>query len=194
MSDSFDIEIGIYPSSGAAYRAELRFTPPGGELKLPSGPARFDFLGLKALENEPQEYGTLLFESLFADRELRSWLDQALANAGGLDVPVRIRLVIPPGEAELHRLRWELLRDPRPGGGWVCTDEGRRFSRYLGGASWETVRLPDKRSLRALAAVASPGGLELAGVGLGCPQQAGEEGFSGEGGAVAGSHFSRVVE
>jgi len=41
-------------------------------------------------------------------------------------------------------------------GGWVCTDEGRRFSRYLSSTDWRKIQRPYKGALRALVAVANP--------------------------------------
>jgi len=95
IKNSFEIEIAIHSLENQLYPVELRFSQPGGGLQLHSGTAQFDFDRLRGLELDLKGYGKALFESLFGDGKLRSWFDQAIANAGGQDSPVRIRLVIP---------------------------------------------------------------------------------------------------
>ena len=74
------------------------------------------------------------------------------------DKRLRFRLLIGSNASELHRLHWEMLRDPQDGSP-LCTDENLLFSRYLSSFDWRPVRLQAKGNLRALVVISNPADL-----------------------------------
>jgi hypothetical protein len=100
-------------------------------------------------------YGKVLFKQLFAEPALQTAFDNALVAAAAKDQPLRVRLFVGPTAPQLHRLRWELLHDPRqikP----VWKGDRVYFCRYLSSSEWQPVELRPKESQRALIVVASP--------------------------------------
>jgi hypothetical protein len=170
---SADLEIGLHRTDKDEHLVELRVRMGPVDLSGGRGKAEFNIDALdraplaeqegRAVDATPPDgvprpltYGKLLFEQLFADKQLLGQFDKALVAAHASDQPLRVRLFIGPSAAPvLHRLHWELLHDPRqPGPLW----KGDRvhFSRYLSSSDWRPVQLRPRDVLRALVVVANP--------------------------------------
>jgi hypothetical protein len=153
-----DFEISLHRQDDDGYRLELRFSQPESEtdIRLPSPvQVQFDLDGLRALALDAAAYGRLLSQSLFANSEVQNLFAQARSQAQTQEVPLRLQLFIGPSAPELHRLRWETLRDPQDGSSFL-TGERVLFSRYLSSFDWRPVRLRPQAALRALVVIASP--------------------------------------
>ncbi len=166
MTDYTDLEIGLHRRDAGSYAVEMRFSRPDSEtdnrLLSATPTAQFDFDALLQHSLDDARYGQLLTDSLFADAELQGAFDKAhtIAQAYDPPLPLRIRLFIGPTAPELHSLRWETLRDPRPqADGTLLTSEHIRFSRYLTSQDWRPVRLRPQADLQALVVIANPGNL-----------------------------------
>ncbi|HEX8502234.1 MAG TPA: CHAT domain-containing protein [Pyrinomonadaceae bacterium] len=181
MEEYAELEVGLYRQQGTVYAVELRFQLPEqydqGKHEARRGYAEFDAQKLDQLKLDPEEYGRELTRSLFAHPLVSESYDRALTSAG--DLPVRLRLYVDPSAADLHNLRWELLRDPRHGSR-LLTSERVLFSRFLASTDWAAVQPRSKGRLRALVVVASSPQLNRQRrPGLGA---SGESGAAGEGG------------
>ncbi|MGZ3459111.1 MAG: hypothetical protein ACXU86_11485, partial [Archangium sp.] len=73
-------------------------------------------------------------------------------------VPLRLRLFIEHGAADLHAIHWETLRAPEDGTS-LLMDERLLFSRYLSSWDWRPVRTRSRGELRALVMIANPSDL-----------------------------------
>ena len=71
---------------------------------------------------------------------------------------LRLRLRLDATDADLHSLRWELLRDPEDDTP-LALNERVRLSRYLESADFTPLALPLRPDLRALVIVANPSDL-----------------------------------
>jgi hypothetical protein len=164
MNDHADLEISLRHHDLESYdvdlRVELRYSRSrrDDEIRVSRGRVQFDIPALQALTTDPQAYGSALSQALFADPSVRSEFEQARAVAQQSEMPMRLRLMIGPSARELHRLRWETLRDPQDDSP-LCTDETLFFSRYLSSRDWRAARLRAKGDLHALAVVANPADL-----------------------------------
>ncbi len=149
------------PSSGPppSYRVELHFIDPDPENQaqraLKRGETAIDLGALRQSELDPEEYGRKLTEQLFSDPIIRQEYFQAEAAVAGSERFLRLRLVVDPGAAELHGLRWELLRDPETGDP-LATSERILFFRFLTHQGWRPVRLRPRAEVKALIAVSAP--------------------------------------
>jgi hypothetical protein len=159
MTTDPDLEIGLARREGESFTLELRLNDPRDQqIRAPLRAAvSFDADQLRAQENDPAAYGRLLTASLFKSPEARSFFDQARARAA--ERTLRLRLLIDRSASDLHRLRWETLRDPQDDA-WLVIKENLLFSRLLASTSWEQVELRPKSELRALVAIANPSDLE----------------------------------
>lgn len=159
MSTCADLELTLHRHDAETYTVELRLTLPDSDadVRLDVRPAALDVDALRACA-DPVEYGRALTASLFADAALRAAFAQARAAAQSADLPLRLRLLIGPGAAELHALHWETLRDPEADA-LLSTGEQVYFSRYLSSADWRPVRLRPQGDLRALVVIANPADL-----------------------------------
>lgn len=160
MDKYADLEIGLHGRGGNNFIVEFRYRPPdsAAESRLGDGHANIDWNELKELAYDAGAYGQKLTDSLFADPSVRIPYEKARASADTLDAQLRIRLYIHPDASELHRIRWETLRNPRDGS-QLCTNENLLFSRYVCTPECRPVRLRLKSQLRALVAVANPSDL-----------------------------------
>ena len=166
MAEYADLELGLHRRDASSYAVEFRFSQPGNDADIRLGQgnpavAQFDFEQLRAHSLDAREYGQLLTQSLFADPALKSAFDKANASAQSLGVPLRVRLLVGPTAPELHRLRWETLRNglDKPNDQPLFTGENVTFSRYLSSLDWRPVRLRPKGVLRALVMIANPSDL-----------------------------------
>ena len=114
-----DIEISLLNSENSYYSVDFRFIDPESEtdVRLQQGKtafARFDLQKLGELVYEPESYGKLLSEGLFADPSIKNAFENARVRVrSGADKVLRFRLLIGSNASELHRLHWEMLRDPQ---------------------------------------------------------------------------------
>lgn len=161
MYDYVALEISLTHFSEDHYHAELRYSQPdantdrapaGGMIRLSPG----DF---EAHAQDETAYGQALSDALFGVEALSEELKAALAAAQTLDRWLRVRLFVQTDALELHRLRWETLRDPAARGRWLLLNERVLFSRMVGGTGLDDVRLRPKADLRALVVVANPAAL-----------------------------------
>jgi CHAT domain/SIR2-like domain len=164
MAGYADLEVGLHRRDGLTWTVELRFNHPKNDADVRLSPdrqllARFDFAQLESLLYDDEAYGRLLSSGLFADEGVREAWAQARAAASAQGLVLRVRLFVGPSASELHRLRWETLRDPdedQP----LLTDENVLFSRYLSSRDWRPVSLRPRSELRALVLVANPVNLD----------------------------------
>ncbi len=159
MTEPADLEIGLHHRDAGLYTVELRAKWPSSDVEPLSGegyPVQFDFERLRQLHLDPAEYGKALAQSLFADPKALTDFATARGVMQSQGVPLRVRLLIGASAPELHRLRWETLRDPQDGSP-LFTGESILFSRYLlGRADWRLVRPRPRSELRALVVIANP--------------------------------------
>jgi hypothetical protein len=165
LTEYADLELGLHRREAGTFTVEMRYSQPDSDADIRIGQARpvaaqFDFQELQLKSPDPAAYGALLTRSLFADPNLLSAFSQARASAQTAQSPLRIRLAIGPSAPELNNLFWETLRDPADEKATLFTGEQVFFSRYLSSSDWRPVRLRSKGSLKALAAVANPSGLD----------------------------------
>lgn len=165
MTDFADLELGIHQREAGVFTVEMRFSQPGSDADIRIGQGRpasvqFDFQSLLQKSEDPSAYGAALTQSLFADKDLLAAFAQARASAQTGQTPLRIRLSIGPSAIELNSLFWETLRDPADDKSTLFTGEQVHFSRYLSSTDWRPVKLRPKGALKALVAVANPGGLD----------------------------------
>jgi len=155
-----ELELGLHRGDIAGYRIELRFTDPASEAEIPSarGVARLDSAELLSLQSDPRAYGQALSEGLFDDANVRGLYQTAKATIEASERFLRLRLLVSPDAAELHGLRWELLRDP-DSHALLATSEKTPFSRFMVSHDWRPVRLRSRADLRALVAVSAPSNL-----------------------------------
>ncbi len=155
-----ELEIGLHRIEAATLQVELRFTDPGSEAEIPParGTATFDLAELLALQQDPRAYGETLAERLFDDENVRDLYQRAQTAVEASGHFLRLRLLVAPNAAELHALRWELLRDPESKA-LLATSEKTPFSRFMVSHDWRPVTLRPKADLKALVAVAAPSNL-----------------------------------
>ena len=160
MVEYANLEIGLHHREVGSYQVEFRFSQPGDEADVRLGQDRpveavFNFEALDGLAHDSAAYGRELTKALFADPTFQTAFAQAYASAQTLGAALRFRLIIGPSAPELHRIRWETLRNPLDDTP-LSTSENIVFSRYLSSLDWRPVRLHSKSALRALVVVASP--------------------------------------
>ena len=159
---TFDLEIVLDRYSGdgdvANYGIALRISDPQSEADQRLGgsqPVRFVPAELCTRALDPAAYGEYLAGQLLAEPAVRTFFAQAIAAAQAQAAALRLRLVINPGAAELHGLRWETLRLAGSNAP-LLTGQNFTFARYLDSLDWRPVRLRPAAELRALVVVADP--------------------------------------
>src|SRR6266545_875579 len=162
MSDYVELEIRIHSIYGDSYPVELRFSDGEQDQDLTpqnAAPVQIDPARFRALSASDAAYGTELTATLFVD-----WVAQAFQTARrvavGKSIPLRVRLSIASGAAELHNLRWETLRDPDDNTKLLLTSERVLFSRYLTSDDWRWVQSRSRSALKALLVIANPSDLD----------------------------------
>ena len=145
-----------------AIRLRLRAEEPADDDLSIDGTVRLDpdqlFQGWVDRDGRPaaENYGRALTDAVFADPPVRDAWVAARAKAG---TPVRVRLELEEYALELHRVRWETLRDPVTNGP-LLTDQNIWFSRYLHSFDMRRLRPPARTAARVLLAVAAPSDLD----------------------------------
>jgi hypothetical protein len=164
MSDFADLEIVIRPRTDekSGYPVVLRLSDHKNDLDQlfpDSRPAflKIDLDELYNLRGQDARYGARLSELFFQDTEIQKGFDAArsAARAEGSD-GLRVRLFLDAGADELHRVRWECLRD---GGKLLFTGDTIHFSRYLATSEWQPIG-GQSGSPTALIAIANPKNLD----------------------------------
>lgn len=110
-------------------------------------------------QDDPEEYGRLLTEAVFADPGVLDVCQRARGATIDQDRPLRFRLFIDSTAMELQHLRWELLLDPVSEEPWA-TNENTPFSRWLHSLDWRNATSSSAPATRALVVVAAPSNLE----------------------------------
>jgi len=160
-----DLELSLHKFDAGMYSVQFRFSQPGSEADTGLGQDKTVWVALNPADEtydaevqDSEAYGMALTEALFKETALRTAFGQARASAQSQKLPLRLRLWISGSAPELHKLRWELLRDPQDNT-LLATNENIYFSRYFSSLDWRPVRLRQKGNLRALVVVANPSDL-----------------------------------
>lgn len=104
---------------------------------------------------DPDQYGAVLTNMLFAAPDLlSSWL-QAQAYADGVGSPLRVRLALPPEDRALLAFHWETLCDPQSGVP-LALDERACLARMVQTKHLRAWQTPLRTGLRAAVFVAAP--------------------------------------
>jgi hypothetical protein len=156
MTVAVDLELTLRPA-GTSYHAEARCLPPGSDAPIDAtATVQIEPARLLALTADPAAYGLALGRMVLVQAISRA-VDQARVAAQRANVPLRLRLVVPP---ELHLVRWETLRDPAHPDAPLLTTGGQiLFSRYLSSSDWTPVQPRPLGRRRALVLLASPSDL-----------------------------------
>ena len=186
-----EIEIGLQPTGEETYHVEVRVTDPSVSTETAPQHARASIRPkeLRALYCDSFQYGERLTDQLFADPKLRASYRAAKERFDRKRMPVRLRLLIDTGAAQLNTLRWELLLDPntrKP----LATSARILFSRFMLGHDRHETKLRPKAALRAVIAVSAP--TDVAEWGLAPIDKSGEVARARE--ALAGISVSVVAE
>ncbi len=165
MQQYADLEISLHKADEGMYSVQFRFSQPKSEADTGLGQDKPVWVEIDPDSStfdpgvlDPDAYATDLTSALFKDEMLRTAFAQARASAQAENLPLRLRLWISASAPELHRLRWELLRDPQDYSP-LSTNENIYFSRYFSSMDWRSVQLQQKGNLRALVVVANPSDL-----------------------------------
>ena len=165
---SADLEINIYRRDSDSYTVELRSSvqeETTDQRSVSGEKVRLPIDQLRALGAQPEQYGTVLWDALLADRRIRDRYAAAVARAlsrkQASDEPaLRVRLNISPTVPELHSLRWESLFDST-NGRWLASDQRVVLSRYAISDDERPVRTApaDPGRMKVVLAVANPSDL-----------------------------------
>jgi hypothetical protein len=153
-----ELEIALTALDARTCLVEMRATQPGDDGdKRPLGAApriELDFDALRALTADAAAYGRALARAVFTD-PIKTFFVKTRAAAQSANAPLRVRLLLDPRLAELHRLRWETLRDPEDEAA-LFTGENVLCARYLSSLDWRPVAPRAQAQWRVLAAAANP--------------------------------------
>ncbi len=151
-----DLEIRLSRTTDGN-QVELRFSrgDSDGEVSPDRGPADFDLDELRALQLDPDGYGTALTRQLFGDAEVRASYLRARTAVESTGAYLRVRVAVDLSAADLHAVRWELLRDPEtrlP----LATSPKTLLSRFMTSRDYRRVAPRPRAEMCALIAVAAP--------------------------------------
>lgn len=160
MVESYtDLEIALrWVDARQAFDVGLRFVQSDqnvddwihGEDLLP-----LDLKELALRANDVDGYAEHLTKSIFR-KDIEAFYQRSRARAQGRQIHMRLTLSAPPA---LHRVRWELLRDPVDGNP-VATTNDVLFSRYLTSSDFRSVPWRTRRASRALVVISSPSDID----------------------------------
>jgi CHAT domain/SIR2-like domain len=152
-----ELEVSLHRRDGLGWTTEVRVNDPAiDELKTSEGNIDLDLQQLEALEADTAGYAQYLTQALFADEVVSSGLAEARRAATRARRSLRVRLRVGRSAPDLHRVRWELLRDPDRLDASLATQESVVFSRYLESRDYRHVEIRPGEALQALVAVAGP--------------------------------------
>ena len=148
MGEHANVEIRILGEQAGGYRVDITLN---NEQEF--GPGSLDPEQQPVAGATPEGDGEALFNWLTNDPKISS----AWSEIRGQHPQRRIRLRIDANAPELHRIPWELLREPADGlvGLDLAASAATPFSRYLAGR-WLPGSPIFKRPLRILVAIANP--------------------------------------
>ena len=106
--------------------------------------------------NDVDAYAEALTRMVFSREDIAEFYTENCARAQDRPIHLRVNLDAPPA---MHRVRWELLRDPRSDYP-VATSDGIFFSRYLSSPDFRLVSWRTKQATRALVVIASPSDID----------------------------------
>ena len=154
----FDLEIRIQKSDPdtRTYAVEAQL---GNGGLFDGGIFCLDQDRLGAVESDPQEYGTILFDALFSGPIFRAY-DRATVYADlQTEKCLRIRLWIDNNASELHELAWERLHHRVQDAMLpIAASRDMPFSRYIGLTTSEPAPVT-ARPVRLLFAISNPANL-----------------------------------
>lgn len=152
-----ELEIELHRTQAGGFEVTLRLKDPQsqGEVAPVRGPVVFNLQALLASQVAPEEYGRLLAAQLFADAAVRGLYARARSALEGGGLMLRVRVAIDDTAAELHAVRWELLRDPETGVS-LATSERVLLSRFMSSPDFRRIELVPRARLRAVIAVSAP--------------------------------------
>ena len=147
-----------------------------------SGLLNIDFRELRQKRNDADCYAEALRRMVFAQDDVGRDIARfyAASRAAAQDRPVHLRMNL-DAPADVHDIRWELLRDPR-GEYSIATSDGVLFSRYLSSPDFRLIPWRTKQATRALVVIAAPsdlgefapGGRQLASVDMAVERRSAE--------------------
>jgi hypothetical protein len=117
---------------------------------------KLDLPTLAKLANNTDGYAEALTDMILARPDIAEFYTGSVGAARGRPIHVRLNLDGPPA---LHRVRWELLRDPKarlP----IATTSEILFSRYLTSPDFRLVPWRTEQATRALVVIAGPSDLD----------------------------------
>jgi len=154
----FTIGPQLTPQAGYPVSSRLRLN--GQDEVFPGDLFKIDLEELANLRTEDSKYQARFSELFFQAPNVRDAFEKAAAqiDQAGSGSMLRIRLLIEPAAQELHRVRWECLRDTS--GNPLFNGDTILFSRFL--SSNNLRPLSAKTSLKALIAIANPANLDQA--------------------------------
>lgn len=152
-----DLELRLYPGEEGLL-ADIRFAPDEtttGSDRVQRVPVRLDQAQLLACEHEPERYGRLLSQMLFADLRLVTALDEAVRSVRERNHTLSLRLRIDTDDDQLQAVSWERLIYPNQDTTFALS---RRtlLARYLEPNYPESTPVPYRGALRSLIVIASP--------------------------------------
>src|SRR5262249_30182854 len=155
-----------YADLEIAYRWVADQNPPGLDVGLrfvrsdqpvdnwehPTELLPIDLQELARKANDLDGYSEALTRMVFSREDIARFYSESRTSAQGRPIHMRINLEAPPA---LHRIRWELLRDPAADHP-IATSDGILFSRYLSSPDFRMIPWHTKQATRALVVIAAP--------------------------------------
>ncbi len=154
----FTIGPQLTPKAGYPVSPRLRLN--GQDELFPADLLKLDLDELATLRAEDSKYEARFSQLFFQAPNVKDAFEKAAAqiDQAGDGGVLRIRLLIDPAAQELHRVRWECLRDTA--GNPLFNGDTVLFSRFL--SSHNLRPLSARAQLKALIAIASPPNLDQA--------------------------------
>lgn len=146
-ASDYDVELTSVRSDDDVARTPVR------------GKASIAIESLRRASLDDAQYGQILTDALFHDANLRTYFNSAWKISQALDAPLRVKLRIASGAAELHTVHWEKLLHPETRG-LLALSPNIFFSRLIDSPDFRFEGLRPQTFRRALIMVANPTGLE----------------------------------
>jgi CHAT domain len=150
------LEVTVQRRWGGAWPVVVEWTDPDSLPVRGEGTLRLDLDLLDAMQADPRRYGSTLGEALFGDGTVRALFERAKERS---DSPLHVLLVVE--DPDLKTRRWERLCAPEEDTwNFLVLDQRMPFSLYIPSSVAGAFAPIGRADLRALVAIASPGGLE----------------------------------